>query len=189
MKTNVSTNENKTRSRRGRPPKAGKTTIINGGNFSNCFNEITVETPLEKLNKWDLRDLYKNNEGVRIRAKKEYQKEFLRNIENHLYRTINEIIKNVEADIENQELQEDGSKALNPSEYSKAAESGDVEVDKYIDLLTPFTAMNIETALKTIKDKAFLNYFTNNATTLFDSSKFVVDNNYNLYEKIHKLFA
>ena len=49
--------------------------------------------------------------------------------------------------------------------------------------------MNIETALKTIKDKAFLNYFTNNATTLFDSSKFVVDNNYNLYEKIHKLFA
>ena len=136
-----------------------------------------------------MRNLYKNNEGVRIRAKKEYQKEFLRNIENHLYRTVNEIIKNIEVDIENQELQEDGSKALNHSEYSKAIESGDAEVDKYIDLLTIFTAIQIETALKVMKDNAFLNYFTNNATNLFDSSKYVVDNNYNVYEKIHKLFA
>lgn len=182
------TNENKPRAKRGRPPKAGKTTVINGGKFTNCFNEVTIETPLESLDKWELRRLYQNNESVQDMAKKKFQLEYLKEFENYIYRNISNLIQAVESDIKKGYLCNEKKSALQLKEDA-LDENGKVRDLFSIEASLLYVGNIIEGCLDCKSDKDIQKYFTNNVNDVFDTDKYVVDKDYNVYEKLIKLFA
>lgn len=200
MKTNAKTNQNtslnipqnmtdnKPKARRGRPPKAGKTTIINGGKFTNCFNEVTIETPLESLDKWELRRLYQNNDGVREEARKKYQLECLKEFETYIYRNISRFIQAIETDI-NKSNMSDTEKTAMKFEELQRNENGELNDKFFIEYILVWMGQMIESRLNQKSDKEIQKYFTNNVSDIFDTSKYVVDKDFNVYEKLRKLFA
>lgn len=150
----------------------------NGHNFSNMFNDysVSVRKPLEDLNKWELRRLYKANEKVQQKAEEQYKKEKLEEVENFLYKAIPDIINTLTEHIEQ------GEKFVcEPVDYFAKGKNEQMPNGVSQGLFALFSLLS--GMLKNISKKDIAVYFSNNPKKVFDKAEYSVDNDFNLYEK------
>ena len=68
-------------------------------------------------------------------------------------------------------------------------ENGELNDKFFIEYILVWMGQMIESRLNQKTDKEIQKYFTNNVSDIFDTSKYVVDKDFNVYEKLRKLFA
>lgn len=155
----------------------GSTINITNSKFlspENC--NVIIETPLKNLNKWELKRLYHNNEGVRESAEKEYNTHALKDFKNEIYSIVSEVAKAIQDDVINDK------KNFN---LSKVAPFGD-DKQNAISVVASAIWAAYEVYTKG-KQKEIIGYFIENLNDVFDIENTTVTNDYKIKEHIYKI--